>query len=357
MLGRILQEINQLFVEHENVDEDGVVTKTSDKFKDALEKLRDDFLFSVKDRSGNEIMKNFIEILQKESAKQLNKSEKDFQVDLNMYDPWNFYRTLQLIVHEPDINLKFQASSLGMGVQASISIAILKAYSQIKLRNNTPIFIDEPELFLHPQAQRKFYKILREIANSGTQLFITTHSPSFLSVGHFDEIFVVRKNTENGTFISCGNIDRFVKDFRIRKGRESDKASMLMHYKNAYENTGDSQKANEAFFARKIILVEGQSESLILPYFFDLLGFDYIGEGITIVRCGNKGEIDRFYRLYTEFGIPCYIIFDGDFDLEESEDKQNNIDKNKDILMLFGETEDYPDGTVKDKYLGFEFSN
>jgi putative ATP-dependent endonuclease of OLD family len=80
-----------------------------------------------------------------------------------------------------------------------------------------------------------------------------------------------------------------------------------LSYQNAYENTGDSQKASEAMFAKKVILVEGESESLILPYFFKLLNYDYIAKGISIVRCGGKSELDRFYRLYAEFGIPCYI--------------------------------------------------
>lgn len=73
------------------------------------------------------------------------------------------------------------------------------------------------------------------------------------------------------------------------------------------------------------------------------------------MRCGSKSEIDRFYRLYSEFGIPCYVIFDGDKQLDNTNKKQDNINKNKAILELFGETGiDYPDGTPKDKYLGFE---
>ncbi len=55
-----------------------------------------------------------------------------------------------------------------MGVQASISIAVLKAYAELNLKNKPCIFIDEPELFLHPQAQRNFYKILRKLSESKT---------------------------------------------------------------------------------------------------------------------------------------------------------------------------------------------
>jgi len=353
LIGRILQQINEQF--KTEVCDDG--TPKPDRLKRELERVRDELLFSVKDSQGNEIMKNFINILQEESAKQLNKPSSEFKVDLNLYDPWNFYRTLQILVHEPDIGLDFRASSLGMGLQASISVAILKAYSEINLQNKTPIFIDEPELYLHPQAQRNFYRILRELAESGTQVFYTTHSPDFLSAGHFDEIFIVRKLSGSGTKLFFGDVNKFIVDLKARTNTQTDKDTLLEHYRNACDETGDSQKANEAFFAKKIILVEGSSESLALPYFFDLLDYDYIKEGITIVRCGCKNELDRFYRLYSKFGIPCYVIFDGDKQVQGAPEKQKNIELNKALFQIFndGSAVDYPDGQAKDVYIGFEY--
>lgn len=354
LMGRMLLEINDLFQKEQLLDEDtGEVISKPDYFKKQLEILRDDILFSVKDNRGNPVMQNFISILQKESAKQLNRPEQDFKVDMNLYDPWNFYRTLQLIVTESDTNLSFQASNLGMGVQASISIAILKAYSQLKLSNSTPLFIDEPELFLHPQAQRNFYKVLSELADSGTQIFLTTHSPDFLNVGRFNEIFLVRKNAEKGTYIRFADPNDFIIDLDIRHKIKSSPEEIMLQYKNAYEETGDTQKANEAFFAKKLILVEGQSETLCLPHFFNLLGYDYIAKGVTIVRCGDKNDIDRFYRLYSEFGIPCYIIFDGDKQHIGSKAEADTIKKNKALLSLFGNNSDFPDSSIQSNYLGF----
>ena len=364
LVGRILQEINKRFLSESHTHK-GETKLKKDWLKDWLQVIRDKLLFSVKDESGQEVMHKFLTILQEESAKQLNRPKTDFIVDLSLYDPWNFYKTLQLIVKEPDMGLEFQASSLGMGVQASISIAILKAYSELNLANKSPIFIDEPELFLHPQAQRNFYKILRELAEEikdpqgkilkeGTQVFYTTHSPNFLSAGTFDEIFVVRKNVEHGTLLRYAKAEAFVQDLKIRRNIDTTQENLLLHFRNSYENTGDPQKANEGFFAKKVILVEGQSEMLLLPYFFGLIEFDFIKEGISIVRCGNKGEIDRFYRLYCEFGIPCYIIFDGDKHLIGTEDERSNVRKNRAIMELFGIPEDYPDGEPKGKYFGFE---
>lgn len=354
LMGRILLDINQMFKQQEVVNAGtGEVQKKTDIFKIEIERIRDEILFTVEDQNGIQVMKKFIETLQKETAKQLNRPENELKVDLNLYDPWNFFRTLQLVICENDTNLSFQASNLGMGVQASISIAILKAYSQIKLQNSTPLFIDEPELFLHPQAQRNFYKVLCELAEAGTQIFFTTHSPDFLNVGRFNEIFIVRKNATDGTYVRCSKPQSFVEDLAVRKNIFSSDNEIMLHYKNAYEETGDTQKANEAFFAKKIILVEGQSETLLLPYFFEKTGYDYIGKGITIVRCGDKSELDRFYRLYTEFGIPCFVIFDGDHQHVGTADEGDTIQKNQSLLSLFGLTADFPDNLVHEKHLGF----
>lgn len=357
LLGRILLDINEMFKQDEVVNEEtDEITKKTELFKKGVEQIRDEVLFTVRNQHGVEVMKQFIETLQKESAKQLNRPETDFKIDLNLYDPWNFFRTLQLIVHERELNLSFQASNLGMGVQASISIAVLKAYSQIKLNNNTPLFIDEPELFLHPQAQRSFYKVLQELAESGTQIFYTTHSPDFLTVGRFSEIFIVRKNATDGTYVRSSKPDDFITDLRIRTGINTTVPDLMLQYKNAYEETGNTQKANEAFFAKKIILVEGQSESLCLPYFFSLLNYDYISKGISIVRCGDKNDLDRFYRLYSEFGIPCFVIFDGDSQNIGGQDEPATITKNRTLTGLLGTVLDFPNNTVQNKYLGFERS-
>lgn len=355
VLGRLLRDINTKFLAESAVDPTtGEIKQKSDVFRAEMQRVRDEILFSVYDENGNNLMETFTSILRIETARQLNRAPSDFNVDLNMYDPWNFFRTLQIMVNEAETGMTFRASELGMGVQASITIAILKAYSQLKLKNQTPIFIDEPELYLHPQGRRNFHRIIRNLADNGTQVFITTHSTEFVSLDRFKEINVVRKSMDNGTYIRKANPTDFVTDLKKRKGIDSTEEDLMFRYKDAYENTGDSQRASEAMFARKVILVEGESESLILPYFFDLLDYDYIAEGVTIVRCGGKSEIDRFYRLYSEFGIPCFIIFDGDKQNVDKADERATIKKNHDILQLFGCNDDFPDGIVHERYLGFE---
>lgn len=354
LMGRILQEINNKFME-ENIDGQEVLKST--KLKEELDRIRDELLFSVKDSGGNNIMDQLLTILKEESAKQLNCADSDFNIKLNLYDPWNFYKTLQILVKEREIGIELQASDLGMGFQASLTIAMLKAYAHLKLRNQCPIFIDEPELYLHPHAQKNFYQILRELSDSGIQVFYTTHSSNFLSVGNFNEVFIVRKDS-NGTYLKYSDIDKFIIDLRVRESINSDRDTIMLYYKNAYENTGDSKAANEAFFAKKIILVEGQSESLLIPYMLNKSNYDLTKEGLSIVCCGSKVELDRFLRLYSEFGIPCYTIFDGDRQFDSDTHKRAlSISRNRKLFTILNPeySEEYPDNQVKSNYLGFEY--
>lgn len=353
LLGRMLKEFNAQLDVDTIVRSDGSVVSKADEFKHRMELIRDELLFSITDCDGTNLMQELKRILQEETARQLNCSPSDLSIDLNAYDPWNLYRTLQIFVTEQSSGVQMRASDMGMGVQASLTIAILRAYSQLKLKNHTPIFIDEPELYLHPQARRKFYKVIEELADSGTQVFLTTHSTEFVDLGHFDQIFLVRKDKTSGTYVRTADPVDFVYDLQIRVGVKTDDEQLMLTYQNAFENTGDSQKAAEALFASKVILVEGESESLILPYCFDKIGYDYVGKGISIVRCGGKNELDRFYRLYSEFGIPCYIVFDGDGQNAGTTDEKHTIEANRAILALFNCNLSFPDGNVHDEYLGF----
>ena len=353
LLGRMLKEFNERLNEETIPTPDGEEVSKAAAFKRRMEEIRDQILFSIEDEDGTNLMGELSRIMQEETAHQLNCSPNDLTVDLNAYDPWNLYKTLQIFVTERETGVQMRASDMGMGVQASLTIAILRAYSRLKLKNHTPLFIDEPELYLHPQARRKFYRVIEELADSGTQIFLTTHSTEFVDLGHFDQLFLVRKSAERGTYVRTARPQRFMDDLQMRLGIQTDKERLMLEYRNAFENTGDSQKAAEGLFASKVVLVEGESESLILPYSFDKIEYDYDGKGIWIVRCGGKNELDRFYRLYSEFGIPCFVIFDGDSQNKGTEDEKHTVGANKAILSLFGCNDDYPDGELHDSYLGF----
>lgn len=79
-----------------------------------------------------------------------------------------------------------------------------------------------------------------------------------------------------------------------------------------------------------MVLVEGPTESLALPVYLLKCGFDVLREGVAVIPVLGKGNLAKWIRLFSVYGIPCYTIFDND----------NNDDRNKrkreDILKALG---------------------
>lgn len=76
----------------------------------------------------------------------------------------------------------------GNGMQRAVALALLQVYADELIKHPDDdnlkkpffLFIDEPEICLHPKGQEKLLEALLEISKT-KQVFITTHSPYFLS--------------------------------------------------------------------------------------------------------------------------------------------------------------------------------
>lgn len=54
------------------------------------------------------------------------------------------------------------------------------------------VLIDEPELHLHPSLQIKVFDYLRGMASEGTQVILTTQSPTLIEYATFEELYLLR---------------------------------------------------------------------------------------------------------------------------------------------------------------------
>ena len=99
------------------------------------------------------------------------------------------------------------------------------------------LLIEEPELYLRPQAQRYLYRLLREFALADNQVIYSTHSPAFLNVARLDELVFVERLPQTGTRAVQPETVSADDDFRVMT--EFDAAR------------------SELFLARAVLLVEG----------------------------------------------------------------------------------------------------
>jgi hypothetical protein len=154
------------------------------------------------------------------------------------------------------------------------------------------LLIEEPELYLRPQAQRYLYRLLREFAAGGNQVIYSTHSPAFLNVARLDELVFVERAEETGTCAIQPGPAPADEEFRVRTEFDAERS--------------------ELFLARAAVLVEGKTEKLALPFVFQALGHDHDREAISIVECGGKSGIAFFARICNVVGVPVVAVHDRD---------------------------------------------
>jgi len=216
-----------------------------------------------------------------------------------------------------DDGIKTTADRKGHGLQRAMIFALLRAWAKAlrnerNMRNgiegiaprrhsDSVIFaMEEPELFLHPHAQRKLANTLREIAATPEhQLFICTHSTHFVDLEHYKEIAIITKDSwEKGTCVrQCIN-ELFAGDDINQRKKRFHMAQWI------------NPDRSEIFFAKRAVFVEGETEKVILPFLAQKLGvFD---PDISIIDCGSKYNIPLYITIAKAFEIPYLVIHDED---------------------------------------------
>jgi predicted ATP-dependent endonuclease of OLD family len=109
----------------------------------------------------------------------LNPDESSVALHFESHDPSHAYKSHQLYVDQ--MGISSPASEVGAGLQSAIVVGIFRTYEELK-KEGAIFAIEEPEVFLHPQKARYFENVLQNLAVSGNQIFLTTHSPIFVTM-------------------------------------------------------------------------------------------------------------------------------------------------------------------------------
>ena len=118
------------------------------------------------------------------------------------------------------------------------------------------IAIEEPEAHLHPNLQDHLAENIESIQKSSgktMQLLLTTHSTNIAAKMSLDSSVIIF-NDQNGLPSS----------HYVLSGIDESKEKNTIHYLSKYIDATKSRM----FFARKLILVEGIAEQLLVPLFF-----------------------------------------------------------------------------------------
>ncbi len=243
-------------------------------------------------------------------------------VDFKPFTPSNYFKTMQVLATDPaqgptDLDLE----ELGEGTRNLALLALLRSYA-VNLRSwgeevGGLLAVEEPEIYLHPQSQRNLLRVLRDIADSGIQVIVSTHSTHFVDTEFFDSIGLVRKLNDLETIgRQHSDLTMVSKAILVAHCRRTGVPSAKTNVENIteYYKTTSNYRLNEALFARFVILVEGESEELTLPEYLRVAGLDCDLRGISVIAVEGKNQIPKYWRLFSAFKIPLLVVFDNDDD-------------------------------------------
>ena len=219
--------------------------------------------------------------------------------------------------------------------------------------------IEEPELYQHPSRQRHMASVLLKLSQGTipgvakrTQVLYSTHSPLFVGLDRFEQIRLLRKADDVAgkpgvTKAVEAELYAVAEEVWVAGGSQGSKytADTLRPRLQAVMTPW----VNEGFFADVAVLVEGEDDRAAILGVAVAMGHNFDSDGISVIPCMGKNNLDRPLVIFRRLGIPVYVIWDGDHGRKDARAEDNHR-----LLRLLGQSEeDWPCG-VKDRHACFK---
>ncbi|MCT7310204.1 AAA family ATPase [Ralstonia sp. CHL-2022] len=162
----------------------------------------------------------------------------------------------------------------------------------------TVFALEEPENHLSPYFLARIIRQVRSLTDAGgAQAIVTSHSPAVLS----------RVNPREVRYCRCDPKTRVSSVERIKMPAGVDEAAKFVR--------GAMLAYPELYFARFVLLVEGDSERIVLPRLAEALDLLIDPAFVAIVPLGGR-HVQHFWRLLKQLGIPYATLLDLDLGRE-----------------------------------------
>jgi len=244
------------------------IQSTPHKEADLSKAFEKDFSITVADREQEERLAEAVEAIEQLGEEHENNDSTDRKFDLH-----------------------------GHGLIRQAIINILALFKDTKDGEKHIILFEEPELYLHPSNKRKFRDTLYQISEQEEyQIICVSHDPQLIDMG--------REHTSLARFIknSDGKTEIYQAGDNVFSCNDETKERVLML--NRF-----NPHICETFFSDEVILVEGDTEAIILR---GLISDNYSDSDIFVLNTGTKNNIPFFIEVLSHFNIKQHVIHDSD---------------------------------------------
>jgi putative ATP-dependent endonuclease of OLD family len=236
---------------------------------------------------------------------------------------------------------------------------------QIDLIPDLILGIEEPELYQHPSRQRSLSKILHQLSTGQipgvarrTQIIYCTHSPLFIDIARFQCVRRFHKVNHP----SNPNLPMITWVQAVYPIKIAQQLQAVQDVQPAEPFTAESLSSrlatimtpiiNEGFFSDVVVLVEGDEDRAALLGCALQMGIDLESEGVSVIPCSGKTNIDRPFLVFFALGIPTYVIFDSDSDKGKNGHPETNRCLQR--LLSIDHVVDFPQKYISDNYSIFD---
>lgn len=204
----------------------------------------------------------------------------------------DYYKGIKILMDDGYYSL---LEDKGSGIKSLIIIELFKLYCKKYHKYSSCLIVEEPEVFLHPQARSVLSKKIDDFLLDGkNQTIITTHSEQFLSNFDIKQLTFISKENNNSKKYKILENDFIKNDF--------EKINIITKTENA-----------EMYFADSVILVEG-GEKYILKRLVELykgnIFLDY--NNVSLIKVGGKSFFGIYKKMLEKLGKKVYVF--GDYD-------------------------------------------
>ena len=246
-----------------------LTVKTENKIDDIKKKLLElKELINEEGSVFSTIKKDIEKFLQRVS---IEDSESEINFNFIGVESSDILKKISLIYGANSINI--ERNGLGRNNLLYISLLLSQLMQQVEKEDKKVFFrligIEEPEAHLHPHLQVHLSRNIDTESSDERQIIITSHSTHITSQLSLDDTIVMYHD----------EIEDTIKPYYLLfKKIPSESKNYLSRYLDATKST--------LFFARKVILVEGISEQLLIPELFKLKTNEVSIEqkGITLIN-------------------------------------------------------------------------